>query len=429
MSLQSAHGTISILSTDTVSTTKVVSGLGFAPQLVLFWASGQTSATDAVGAQDQQLCFGFATSATSRRAQNGYSQNGATTTRCRAGYSDVAVVEVCDNTTDLVGELDIQSFDAGGFTAVIDNQFPFDLRVHWLAIGGGDITNLSVDSFQVTTAGTTQSITTPGFQADCLLLVTGGRVVTAPPNAGADSTIFIGANDGTRQWCAGSGANTAVVLGVTQSLRHGRSGSSLALCIGPVGAIAVEGVTAITSTGFDVTWDSTPGTAQWVFYVAIKGGKWRVDSLTTRVDGADIAKSGFGFQPTAAFFASVGQAEHASLGSSADAMLSLGGAASVSARGVMAGSDQDNVATTSCAAAVEYDEVYCRIDPSTNAVVGLMDLKSFDSDGLTAVMDDTDPDAAWCGFIAFGAPPAGSDLSWMPQFGGSVGRGRVVVAP
>jgi hypothetical protein len=424
VSLQSATGTISILSTDTIGTTKVVSGLAFAPQIVFFFWSGQASSTDAITGANMQFGAGLATGAADRRAAGGQSDHGVSTTNTQAGYRNDVVAFMHGGAGGWLGLLDLQSMDGGGFTTVIDDQFPSDMRVNWFAIGGGDITNLSVGTFQATTVSTTQSITAPGFQSDLVFFLRAGRSAGAPPNDTADGNVVLGANDGTRQWVCSWCSDDLVTT--TSCGRHGNGSQSIVAAA--TTSIQRRATTAITSTGFDVTWDATPATAYQTFYVCIKGGKWRADSLLTRTDGADISKTGFGFQPVGALFVSHGTAENTVSGVTTHSAMTIGAASSVSSRGAMAGTDQHAVTTTACTEAIEYDEVYIRIDPTTSAVVGLMDLKSFDADGLTCVMDDTDPDAAWCGFLAAGELAAGGgDLSWLPGFSASGGTARTIV--
>lgn len=64
MTVQAAVGTISILSTDAVNTTKVIS-CGFQPKAIIFWCTGQGSATDAVTNQTARYAMGVASWSTS----------------------------------------------------------------------------------------------------------------------------------------------------------------------------------------------------------------------------------------------------------------------------------------------------------------------------------------------------------------------------
>lgn len=68
-------------------------------------------------------------------------------------------------------------------------------------------------------------------------------------------------------------------------------------------------------------------------------------------------------------------------------------------------SDEDNLADTETATGNYDSAVYINI--ADDAAVGLMDLKSIESDGFTCVMDDTDPSACWVTYLAFGSDEGG----------------------
>jgi hypothetical protein len=61
--------------------------------------------------------------------------------------------------------------------------------------------------------------------------------------------------------------------------------------------------------------------------------------------------------------------------------------------------------------ASEYDAVYIDIDPTSSSVVGLMDVKSIDTDGFTCIMDDADPSGKFVWYLALGVAPAGTSAT------------------
>lgn len=403
MALLSKFGTISILSSDTNGTTKAESGFGFAPKVVLFFASGHASGSDGIEAADYRGSFGFATGPSARRCVNGFSDHGVATTLCRSSYSDVAVV-VNSATAAIDGALDIQSFDSDGFTAVIDDQFPIDLRVHYLAIGGPDLIEAAIGSFQTPTAAGTQDITDVGFQPTCVIFAKAGRSVNVPPDNVQDSCWGFGVCDSAlNQWALAVDGNTGVALGVTQTMRFLRSGECLAGF--NAAATSLEAHTAIAaflSNGFRLNWSEVGGTSTWNFYLAMRGGGFRAGVLQTLTNTTtSISVTDSGFEPSAALFASVGQAESAADTPTDHSLVTIGAAAGPSARGAILVRDTDNQgSSTACARAIEYDEVY--ISESGDAVDGLMDLTSFDADGMTLIMDDADPSQRAVGYLMLG---------------------------
>lgn len=402
MALLSKSGTLSILSTDTVGTTKVASSFGFAPKAVFFFGSGHASGSDAIEAGHYKAGFGFAASASARRAVSGYSGHNVATTETRGGYSDAACfIQTANASID--GALDIQTFDSDGFTAVIDDQFVADVRVHWLAIGGPDLIDVAVGSFQTPTASGTFDITDVGFEPDCMIFVKAARNTQAPPNAAADCAWGIGAYDGASQWSAQVSSNAAVVLGVTQTMRYFKTGE----CIGGFNAAATNieqraQATAFLTNGVRLNYLEVGGTAMWNFYIAVRGGGYKVGSVQTRTDTTtSISITGSGFEPSAALFASAGIAESVADTPSDHNLLSIGMASGSGSQGAVLMRDTDAQGTnTACARAIDYSDVY--LSESGAAIDGAMRLSSFDADGATLIMSDADPSARAVGYILLG---------------------------
>jgi hypothetical protein len=428
MSLQSAQGTISILSSDTVGTTKVVSGLGFAPVALFFYWSGTASAVDVLESLDVQEGFGVATGAAARRCVSGFSQNGVTTTVTEGGYHNAAVACTMD-AAGFTGLLDIQSFDAGGFTAIIDDQFPVNMRVQWMAIGGSDVANASVGSFQQPVGAGDQDIVDAGFQPNFIMVLHGGRTASGAPNTTADVNLTIGAYDGTTQGVLAVGSQNAVTT--TATMRYCRAGEIAVEYDGSITATSARAsATAFLANGFRLNWAEVAAAQSHYFYLAlnISTGKRIVGNLLTRTDGADIVESGFGFTPEAAMFFAAGAVENAADTPVAHNVYAVGAAVSPSSRGAIYASDKNAVTTTECRAGVEYDEVYIEDESLSGTVTGLMDLKSMDSDGLTCVMDDPSSTAFFVWYFAFGEAAVGgpTDLSWVAQ-GASAGISRIIM--
>jgi hypothetical protein len=144
-----------------------------------------------------------------------------------------------------------------------------------------------------------------------------------------------------------------------------------------------------------------------VYYLSIQGGSWAVGDLLTQTDTTTaMAESGFGFSPSSLLFVSAGKAEDASDTSSAHWKMSVGMATSTSNCGAVAGGSRNGNTTMFTQNFIEYDSVYINFDPATDAITGLMDVQSFDSDGATMIMDDADPSQAFVWYVAAGSTPA-----------------------
>src|SRR3990167_158677 len=96
-------------------------GVGFTPKVLLLWWNGRTDTVDAAGAGNHQRGFGVCTGATSRWAMTSLSQDNVTDAVSNKAQTNANCI-ILTTTSDAVdGLMDLQSFDADGFTMVIDD--------------------------------------------------------------------------------------------------------------------------------------------------------------------------------------------------------------------------------------------------------------------------------------------------------------------
>jgi hypothetical protein len=198
MALQAKVGSFDT-GTDVVSSSVIVTGVGFQGKVAIFWWSGRTGSSDAVGSAHALRGIGFAISSSSRRAVTTRSEDAATSSDTAKGHYDSACVVVFSGTANAVdGLLDFASFDADGFTLTVDDQFSASFRIHYLVLGGSDLTDYALGTF-ITAAGTgDEAYTGVGFEPDCLLFLSAN---TGTPNApvGGGEMVF-GAATEASQW-------------------------------------------------------------------------------------------------------------------------------------------------------------------------------------------------------------------------------------
>jgi len=142
-----ASGSFNI-GTGAPGSTTQVTGTGFQPKAVLFWWDGTNSQADIVGGLlVHKRGFGVAVSTTDRRAIFSQAIDAADPTTTDAGHHDAAAIGRLSNAGAIDALADLQSMDANGFTLVIDDDFPTDTRIHYLALGGSDLTNVASGMF------------------------------------------------------------------------------------------------------------------------------------------------------------------------------------------------------------------------------------------------------------------------------------------
>lgn len=403
--------TVGALDTGTgaIGTTVVVSGLGFQPKVIFFWWSGHTGSADAAGRLDHKRGFGAAISTTDRRFVTDQSDDTPTAAATDRRQGNTACVGFLTIAGAGAGLLDVQSIDSGGFTLVVDEVCASSFRVHYLALGGADISNVIGGDLTHPdgTAPFDQQVTGLGFQPDLLIFFSNGQQ-TNTGSVSTDSRHMIGAaKSASSQYVFMGTSNDAATT--SQTIGYCRAGDCIALPNS--GATAIENRAQLKSMdagGFTITWvTSVNTTPQIINYVAIKGGGFVLGDLLTQTDTTtDIVESGFGFSPRSALFVSHCKAQSTAGTVQDDDEWSCGAFDSTTSRGAQGVVGSDAAPTMVVSAAVEHDAVYANMLDTSGALEGLMDVKSVDSDGFTCIMDDADPAQAFVWYVAFGDTPA-----------------------
>ncbi len=401
------------------TTPVVVAGVGFQPKAVLFFAIGRTDAVDAGGRADPNRMAGFAAATT----QGGGTKQSAVCTRTQdalatgvadSGHSirsDACVVAVTATGT-IDGRASLASFNADGITLNIDDQFTVNQRVLALFLGGSDLVNIEMGAFNSPTTGVlpfAQDVTTGFTCADNegVLFVLGGKN-NADNNNGADSSFSFGAATapGSSQFSL-HGATDDQHATTTLGIRRLRRSAVYASPSGTIASIVRQAnLNAWITNGFRLEWNDISSIDARLYWLVIKGARWKVLSGLTATSLAAIPLTGALCTPVAGLVASVHAAgEHSGSSSSFESgdHCSIGAFSGLTARGAVAQHVAHGVATSVTSTRVEHDAVMAQID-SAGAVTGLMDLQSLDADGVTFVMDDADPAQAYFATLLVGNP-------------------------
>lgn len=379
--------------------TVAVTGVGFQPKAVIFWWSGITGTTDAHSITHVIRGLGVASSTTSRWAVASQSEHASASADSDSTYRNDAVIATLTIAAAVDGLMDLQSFDSDGFTLIIDDAFAISHRVHYLALGGTDITNVATGVLTEPGATGSQSITGLGFQPQFVLF--GAHGGTTANAVVVDSQLMIGMASGASNEvvCTGQAENASATMD-TQSYCYGDE--SIALIGGTEVTDGRANFTQFTSGGFDINWAERAST-RLVPYLALRGGSYFVgDDVTATTNGTTLPISGMGFAPEAGFVFGHGKAENSVDTVSNDDRIVIGAFTGTSERGSQGMLDEHNTPDSDTERAVEHDQVLFNLQP---AITGRVDVQSMDSDGWTLVMDSADFVAAFFGFAAFGDNP------------------------
>ena len=163
------------------------------------------------------------------------------------------------------------------------------------ALGGSDVTNISID--EVTSPGSTGDVsyTGPGFQPDFLIVM--HSVATALPLASVHVVAGLGMSDGTTDAYVNAGSRDAVTTSFTNSRLSGKFIHYYNIISLAEYETAV--VKSLDSSGYTLTWELVSGTNRKYTIIAVKGPQAKVitttqptSNTTNDLDAGFVPKAG-----------------------------------------------------------------------------------------------------------------------------------------
>jgi hypothetical protein len=311
---------------------KSVTGLAFQPKAVIFFSA----LTDTTGAyvQDQDVMLGCATSSSQEWVIHGSSNHQAATTLSARGKSATACIRgQINGATAIDFEADFTSFNSDGFTVNLSNSPSAAVSIHYLAIGGSDVTNAKAGTFTIPTSGSPISVTDPGFQADFALFAhTFADAANLKFTMGAATSS---STDFTSHISDNTGSTTV------QAARAQRGGALVSSLTNSVAINFDVAFSAFTATGFDLTISDFPAATETAYYLAIEGGQWAV-GLETEGTTAAARDTSLAFDPTGLFLFGGNAINDVSFTASRDPLFSIGASDGTNEGCIWTGNDDGN---------------------------------------------------------------------------------------
>jgi hypothetical protein len=409
VALSAAVGGFNLTASSSTGTDTAVTGVGFTPSLVFLWGTGRTETSDTAAFSDTVSAlptFGMFNAAGEQYAWG----TGA------ADAADTMVTEMIHRTDscfisgNVNGDYRAQVFvsmDGDGFTIEISANGGNAVgarRVHYLALGGGTLTNTKIGTVTVTGGATGNEAFTPlAFQPAALVFA----VINAATNAvAANVAATLGAATGaSNQWTwSGQDLDNSATTEANSYMRTDECG----------GTVQANGASldrrnrfvSMDATGFTVNrLENSAG--NWTQpYCAIAGPNVKAGTFNPSSGGGSI--SGLGFQPKAILFVSHGiKTENAADTPTAEYALSIG--ASVGTGGSITqryGLDHsgDNLALANTPTAIGNDGVVVGTSNLTSVTTKVA-ISSHDSDGFTYTMPVSTNSGQLVGYLALGEAP------------------------
>jgi hypothetical protein len=420
MALNFAHGSIQWLTSDALSSTKVISGLGFAPKALRFYWVGlqSNSPTNAVSQTVSiRRGVGVAVSSTERRCVGSYSLDVAASSDCGSVAANNSVVITVNGSGVIDGLLDISSFDSDGFTLIVDDVAPVNITVFYEAWGGSDITVASVGDIAEPAAIGTQNYTVNGFTAgggNNQVVMFAGVQSTAALNTGQanDSGLCVGFASSTSTannvTICGNSDDASATMDTDGYIRNTECLSMIVVAGGNATARAT--LSAWNNNSFTLNWLARATANRRYVFLAIKGGFWRAGAGT--INGNTLnATSTIGplpFNPIGVSLFTRNAIRNATAGtSSTENLICLGSASSTTSRNSAGSRDVNGLADSNTPLILQYDSVLS-VPSTTGTVLATYDVNSFTNNSIGLIVDTAGGVAnTYYGYLAFGSqmPP------------------------
>jgi len=402
MALSTAVGTFQT-GVGAVASTTVKTGLGFLPKAIFFTWNGRTESTDTTARANNQSGYGIATAA------GGFSvtmlSEDAGASAVGANYhTNVNCICTVDNAGAVSGLMALQTFDADGFTLVVNDVMPASLTIQFWAFGGEDITNVA-SGIHLLASSTTGNVSVTGlaFQPDFGVFIAGNLSASPPAGIATRSSLMIGAAKSVaKQFVLAGGSDDASATMDTGAYIY--DAECYAMQDPNTLTLAVDRATFVSwnSDGYTVNVLEKAANQTRIFYLVFKGASWDISGINTQTDTSTaITISGLAFAPQAGGVFSASRAKSAQDTPTTDHQSSIGLFTSITNRSTQFLIDENGTANAEVTTGIEFDEVYGNIS-TASAVQGLMDVQSMDSGGVTFIMDDADPVASYCAVITVG---------------------------
>ena len=326
------------------------------------------------------MAFGMTDGTTSKSVATA-SQNQANTSNASRRIANKALTIVRWGEV-VLAEADLQSWDDTSFTLNWTTNDANAYVIHYIAIGGSDVSAKVLGWTMRTTTGN-RSVTGVGFQPNVVIHAHAGFDFTAAPSASATAGGFglgVMDTDGD-QWAYNLYTRDAVGTSDTQ---RGQQTNACIFAFNQTLAVQKKASwVSMDADGFTVNFsNATSNAASQVVSLALSGVNVKPGSFLKTTGGAPAnqAITGVGFQPDLVFLASFENTTQAN--PVAQARLALG-ASDGATSGSSAFFDTDASAYTNADAIDKTSKVFVKVDNGTPAINAEANLASLGADGFT----------------------------------------------
>jgi hypothetical protein len=303
VALKSFKGVIAASTTLNATQTPDISAAAFSSgeplRAIMFWTVGNTAAGQADA--DSDWCQGFATNdggAIQMGYMAGINRDATTNENSARGMNTTAALKFYNTSAPAIEAImTVTTFTDTSFTVTWTDPPPAAVRVHFLALGGADVTAARVISWAMTATVATQNVTVnTGFGQPDLLIHTGTNVTALGDSTGGfDHALGVAASDTARRAvCFWQSNNTATMVDSATQRNRAYSLLSSVSAVGAEFDMSARG--SYPTDGFQVSYATQASSAFQVISLAMKAptvavtiGAANTQTTTTNQDLAHTA--------------------------------------------------------------------------------------------------------------------------------------------
>ena len=392
-----------VLTSPTATGNQSITGLGFQPKVILFWATRNTA--HGFSAATIQQMFGVAVSSTQRWVYVGASDNAAAASNAgRASFNTQCIRMFSAGTPTLDAVADFVSHDADGFTINWSDAPSTAILVHYLALGGASL-NVFAGSSATPSANGNASYTGVGFQPGFVL--TAYNVANVGSNFTEHNLTLGFASASTAQGAAAIRDRDAQATMdvVNRQVTDKVLCASLSTSTSDVSHAALA---SFDTDGFTLTWSAGPISSEAFCYLCLGGESFKVGAETQNTSTGTKATTGVGFKPAALFAIGWNKAANTALDTS-DMRLTIGAADGtreghtwIQSADATADSDTDQRSS---------DTKFLGFCTQPTTVNAECDVSTMDTDGYTLDWTTADTTARQFIYAAFGPFEGGTTFA------------------
>lgn len=396
----------SVAANTSVGLQEVLTGLSWTPKAIILSTNNLTadgSATSAVMGHGMTAADGTTMSIAVSHL------NGAATMDTDRYHKNDRGILIINNSAAVIFDAQV-ILTSDGFAINITTSDAVARIINYYIVGGSDVTNATVKQFTASTGTGTQAITGVGFQPDIIVMAS-AVFATAPP-AGTAPGIMVygwGTSATARASMAfnmgnGGGSSVEEKTQVTDKILHVTNGGSTFMS---------ADLDSLDADGFTLDW-STVSTARYVWMLCLKGGNYKVGTITQPTSIGNQDSESLGFTPKGIMTLSFNEAATGSLVEEINN--TIGAASSSSARWTTWVGSLDNAADAVTDQNTDTTQVTKSITPDTLAVEASSDFVSNNADTFTLNFDVVDATQRQILYWAAGNPPVvGGDAYVYPK--------------